>query len=358
MENNIPISVERIPVFITSFNRVSYLKKLIAKLEEMGFRNLIIIDNLSTFQPLLDYLDKCPYRVERLEKNYGHLALWHSKKFDQIIYNEYFILTDCDVVPADLCPNDMLDVFYSLLTKNTECTKVGPSLRIDNFPEDSLNKDSIIEWESQFWEKKRDDGHFDASIDTTFALYRPGIDCNNINWWKSIRTDFPYVAEHLTWYEDIRNPTEELLFYQNNVLHASTWWSVTDPVILKKANISYIKENAELVGQNKILNTQNRILQGDNENLEKNNRNLEANNRNLQEDNRNLKEDCEKIKLDLVDIRRSINFYSNSIFRFMPRILFKKTYELFLTSGRFFRRNSLTDVGIKLMSHYQRLWAK
>jgi hypothetical protein len=46
-----------LPVVINSFNQFTYLKNLFDKLEADGFRNFIIVDNCSTYPPLLAYYD-------------------------------------------------------------------------------------------------------------------------------------------------------------------------------------------------------------------------------------------------------------------------------------------------------------
>ena len=51
-----------IPVIINNFNRLEYLKKLIESLEIRGYRNIYIIDNLSTYPPLLQYYNTCKYQ--------------------------------------------------------------------------------------------------------------------------------------------------------------------------------------------------------------------------------------------------------------------------------------------------------
>jgi len=72
------IDYKRIPIIINNFNRLTYLKELIQSLEQRGYSNIYIIDNLSTYQPLLDYYESCRYRIFRLKKNLGSYALWNS----------------------------------------------------------------------------------------------------------------------------------------------------------------------------------------------------------------------------------------------------------------------------------------
>jgi len=230
------ISNKNVPLFIISFNRVSYIRKVIDSLECRGFQNITIIDNASTYEPLISYLDNSPHRVVRLRQNFGHLALWRSGQFTDIIEREKFILNDSDVAPSGDCPVDIAEVLDEVLERYPRHTKAGLSLRIDDLPDFYAFKDQVLAWEKPFWETVLDDGHYEAAIDTTFALYRPGVQCDEERWWRSIRTAPPYSAVHLPWYQNTGNITAEDAYYQRAVSGISSQWSITDPVLLKNQN--------------------------------------------------------------------------------------------------------------------------
>lgn len=227
---------KEIVVFIISYNRLSYLQQLIAWLEKAGFKNIQIVDNNSTYLPLLEYLEKSQYQVHKMDKNYGHLVVWDCGKFKDIIDNKYYIVSDCDILPIEECPLNVTEYFLKVLENYKKITKVGFALKIDDIPDYYAGKESVIDWEKQFWQKKIADGLFEASIDTTFALYRPEIYPQNKRWWKSIRTDFPYIARHLPWYVDSTKPGEEEIFYQRDLKKESSFWSITDLATLKEYN--------------------------------------------------------------------------------------------------------------------------
>ena len=52
-----------IPIIINNFNRLSTLKELLTSLEQRGYNNIHILDNASTYPPLLAYYKTCPYEV-------------------------------------------------------------------------------------------------------------------------------------------------------------------------------------------------------------------------------------------------------------------------------------------------------
>ena len=240
------LTSSNVPTFIISYNRVGYLRRVIARLEAMGFQNLIVIDNASTYEPLLQYLADSPHAVVRLDRNHGHLALWRSGRFDQIIQRERFILNDSDVMPAEDCPLDVTERLAELLERYPRHTKAGLSLRIDDLPEHYAFKGQVLEWETPFWQNLLDDGNYEAALDTTFALYRPGVHCDEERWWRSIRTAPPYTALHLPWYQDTAVMTDEDRYYQEAVAGISSQWSITDPALLKKQNTELQHEIATL----------------------------------------------------------------------------------------------------------------
>lgn len=63
------INPETIPVFIISFNRLSYVKQIVEWLEKYNFRNINIIDNNSSFTPLLQYLNGLKYTGSYMKEN-------------------------------------------------------------------------------------------------------------------------------------------------------------------------------------------------------------------------------------------------------------------------------------------------
>ena len=233
------------PIFIISFNRLSYLQQLVAWLEQAGYTNLHIIDNQSSYPPLVNYLEQSPHTVHRMDKNYGHLVLWESGQFDEIIMHQNFVLTDCDVVPVEDCPVNVVEYLAQALARYRNMTKVGLSLRIDDLPDHYALKQEVIDWELPFWETRISPNEplFAAAVDTTFAYYRPGIKPDEQRWWQALRTDAPYTARHLPWYvNSALPPSEEDLFYQRNIKAMSSQWSTTDAESLKKQNLELMAE--------------------------------------------------------------------------------------------------------------------
>lgn len=223
-----------VPIFIVSYNRLSYLHELVLWLEQAGYRDIQIVDNASTYPPLKNYLDTSKHKVWRLEQNYGHLVVWKCKLFDNIINSRHYVVTDCDILPTEDCPADVVAQLYALLEEFSGITKVGFALKIDDLPDCFPFKDDVVAWEKQFWKNPIREGLYPARIDTTFALYRPGIGPTQRAWWDSLRVGGPLCARHLPWYVDGESLSDEDIYYQQALKTEISDWSMTDISTLRK----------------------------------------------------------------------------------------------------------------------------
>lgn len=218
--------VSSLPVYIISFNRLSYLRLMISMLEKYHLYNIHIIDNASTYPPLLEYLNKTPYKVHRMKENYGHMVFFEEEEFRQIRENEYYILTDPDVIATEDCPKGFLDYFYMLLQKYPQFNKVGFSLKTDDIPDITQAGRLLQKWEKQYYKHRLNYFSpylYDSALDTTFALYRPQKEWKTRNFYKAIRVGFPYEARHLPWYKDLSIQSDEDLFYVHSDCGSGNW---------------------------------------------------------------------------------------------------------------------------------------
>lgn len=214
-----------IPIIINNFNRLAFLKKLINSLESRGYSNIYIIDNHSTYPPLLEYYNSCPYTVFRLNKNVGFKAIWETGIYEQFKH-DYYVYTDADMEIDEMCPKDFMNHFVDILEKYPTAQKVGFGIRIDDLPDSYTNKNKVIEWEGQFWSNEIEPGIYLAAVDTTFALYRPF--CGGTADWnqKVFRTGSPYLIRHLPWYNLDESISEEKYYLSS--INTSTHWSAVN----------------------------------------------------------------------------------------------------------------------------------
>lgn len=218
--------IREIPIFVISFNHLTYLQASIAYFEKAGFKNIHIIDNASSYPPLVEYLRASPHRVHYMGVNYKHTVLFDSLKFKEIVDSNYFVLTDPDVLPVDECPFDFLYVFLDVLLSHPAKNKIGFSLKLDDLPDHYELKENVLKWEGRFYEKVKEHGTltvYDAPVDTTFALYRPREEWRTSDFFSAFRMGYPYEARHLPWYRDLTKLTDEELFYRSLDQGSSNW---------------------------------------------------------------------------------------------------------------------------------------
>src|SRR5690606_70970 len=148
-----------IPIIIINFNQLYFLKIQVSNYLNRGFKNVIILDNASTYQPLLEYYQTIKHSVEivYLNKNWGHMVFFENKE----IYNKYskgfFVISDSDIIPNDNLPDNFLSMMIDvLLDKYDSITKVGWALDIKSIPDTYSNKEKVINWEKRFWKTKID----------------------------------------------------------------------------------------------------------------------------------------------------------------------------------------------------------
>lgn len=224
-ENQRKMGLDSIPIFLISFNRLSYIKSMISSLEKKRKKNIIIIDNASTYPPLLEYYESIPYKVIRLDTNWGFQVFWNNPMFE-VYRKSFYIISDPDVEPIEECPSDFIEHFFDILYKHPLARKVGFSLKIDDLPENGILTKQVIKWEKKYnktYIKK--DSVFYAQIDTTFALYVPDdIAISSLS--ESLRTAYPYQARHMPWYKNPQEITEEDKYYAEHKTNG--WWNVVE----------------------------------------------------------------------------------------------------------------------------------
>ncbi len=203
------------PVFVICRDRVSSLLTLIDWLERVGLQSVYLVDNDSSYPPLLEFYARTPHTVIRLEQNVGQLAPWTAGIVERVAGDRPYIVTDPDVVPVETCPADVPQRLLEHLEAHRDALKVGLGLKIDDIPDEYPLKKYVQAWEGKYWEEEIEPGLFRAPVDTTFALYRPGLSFAKR---PALRTGPPYIARHLPWYVPSGDLTEEEAYYR---AHAS-----------------------------------------------------------------------------------------------------------------------------------------
>ncbi|MDO4204073.1 MAG: hypothetical protein Q4D07_06240 [Selenomonadaceae bacterium] len=193
--------VRNLPIFINSRDRVGCLMMLVEWLLNAGYRNLIIIDNDSSYPPLLNYYNDIEkdsrIRVVRLGKNIGHTALWDSGILEDLDIKTPYAYTDSDLLPLEECPANFVQELLRILRKYPSLKKAGPGLYLDD-----LQGNFAVElrsWQEQFYSAPIEAEIYYGAVDTTFAVYRNIRSYVVMN---SVRTKGRIQMRHLPWYYD------------------------------------------------------------------------------------------------------------------------------------------------------------
>lgn len=227
-----PTPVPKIPIFIIVRDRITSLRRLVERLEDAGQERIILIDNSSSYPPLLEYLSSCRHKVVRTGRNDGPSSPWTSRLVRDVPGR--FVVTDPDLYPAEDCPRDFMAALNDCLTSlaPSGVVKVGMGLRIDDLPSNPV-ADSVRKWEAKFWSDpigsgSRGETWYRAPVDTTFALYLPhqryDAGCAS-----AARLGDPYLLRCDPWYEDPAALSEEERYYVTHASPSSNWATAVRP---------------------------------------------------------------------------------------------------------------------------------
>lgn len=222
------------PIVINVFNQLHYLRRMVDWLTAEKFRCIVILDNASSFPPLLDYLD----RLGRSERaivlyygvNRGPHYFFLGGLYRQLFDDAPFLYSDPDLDVPDLSPRFLSRLFdlsrrygvykvgCALTLPTTSTLKSGMALR----HRDSRST-SIIDWERQYWSCPIETDVYDAPIDTTLHLFNPAHYRKGDALITGLRVaGSGFEARHLPWFKDDPCPADELRYYQQLTSH-STW---------------------------------------------------------------------------------------------------------------------------------------
>jgi hypothetical protein len=220
-----------IPVYIPTFNNPTYTNNFINQLERLNLSMITVVDNASTYPPMVKLLHEISskYEIIRLNENRGpHLLIRDLNYYEKL--PNYFILSDPDIEISRNIPEDFVKTLIEVSEK-FKIGKVGLALEIPN--EEELlekfiymdgEKRSLIEWEEQFWENEvgktsQGDSIFLTTLDTTFALYNKKY-FNLEDRYKSLRIGGRYISKHLGSYAKTIVPQEENEYYLSNTRYS------------------------------------------------------------------------------------------------------------------------------------------
>jgi hypothetical protein len=199
-------------------------------LKDKGYHNITIIDNQSTYEPLLKWYSESGLDVfyNDITENSCHafrdLVLMGHPKFIEIV-SDWFVFNDSDIIPLDNVPDNFINDLVEYAKKYNR-TKVGMSIKIDDIDLSYPLNAWVHSYESTYWTNAIIDGNVELyphPIDTTFAVHAPGT----VPTWSdnTLRVGVPYIVKHAPFYYDPNNLPEDEKYYLANMNKQSSNWS-------------------------------------------------------------------------------------------------------------------------------------
>ena len=208
-----------IPIFINNRDRVECLSKLIDWLLEAGYRRIYILDQDSTYPPLIEFYEtfRQDSRIHILRmENLGYKCIWDSRILETLNIQTPYVYTDSDVLP--ICGKNIVQELLRTLKQIPSAKKVGAKLICDDIT--FWNAEEIRKSQSAFYNADRLilPDVYCSQVDTTFAVYR------NFRHY-SLRTSVirgDLEIRHLPWYYDLQNLPPDEKYYIEHANSSST----------------------------------------------------------------------------------------------------------------------------------------
>lgn len=215
----------KIPVILNNRNLLTYPKKMLEFLidfEDIG--DIIIVDNDSTYEPLLEWYKTNPCEIIRTSNN-GHLSPWIINLPNKLS-NDFYVVTDSDL-DLSITPKDALLFLKNKMLQYPKYCKIGLSLSNWQVPQTSPYHNFLKHWAQSNWSLSsvKDGLLLNQQIDTTFALYHKSRDYRGYN----CATYTPYSVNHIPWeftqemIDDMKNQNYEYYYYLINSNASSSY---------------------------------------------------------------------------------------------------------------------------------------
>jgi hypothetical protein len=215
-----------IPVLVNNFNRLEALRTQLDWLLGLeGDLSIIIMDNASTYPPLIGFYRSLDIpNVQVLHLDFNSCGLAAKEVAARLPDSPRFVVTDPDLQPYPTTPRNAVLHLSDLLDRYPGYNHVGLSLEVNDLPDHSPLKASIVQHESRFWPPQAErlsDKVCVAPVDTTFAMYRStsDVDANA----PALRTCRPYTLKHVDWYRNPEDLSDEYLYYLKTSKPYATW---------------------------------------------------------------------------------------------------------------------------------------
>lgn len=222
--------MKNIPIVILNRDRYYPLVEQVSVLQTKGYNNIVVIDNQSTYAPLLDW-----YQQSNVDVFYNTVTPNSNQAFKELVYvghpkfvniiQDWYVFNDSDIIPLTTVPDNFVEDLINYAKKYSK-TKVGMSIKIDDIDLNYPLNAWVHSYESTYWTNGIKDGEIELyphPIDTTFAVHAPGT----LPAWSNdtLRVGEPYIVKHAPFYYDPNNLPEDEKYYLSYMDKQSSNWS-------------------------------------------------------------------------------------------------------------------------------------
>ena len=229
---------ETTPVFVNSFEQLTYLRDTVDWFHGNGFRHITVLEQGSLFAPLTAYFASPDFGsragLRPLGKNIGPRRAVRKSSAIAGAGNP-FIFTDPDLeLPTPIAPDFLTRMF--LLGRRYQVAKIGLALDISDVEKINLGarvgaRHTIRSYYRRFFRNKLERNVWGTNTDTTFFLHVPHAHLPDFGILSSqprisgVRVGGPgFVAGHRPWYFDNGMTAEEEAHYRGRTSIASTYF--------------------------------------------------------------------------------------------------------------------------------------
>ena len=216
-----------IPLFINCRDRLDTVVAMVEWAQRLPNVAVYLVDNASTFPPLLDYYRRTATAVLFAGENGGPRTPWRFIR-ERLNGQQFYVVTDCDLDMTSV-PTDVVQVCSQALLDCPTLVKVGCALSLDGLPADHIARSR----ESEYWadDKRHDiaiDGRaipaYESLIDTTFAVYDTTRPLGGF-YGPALRLAGDYTCRHRPWHYSVdRLPVDER-YYLDHLDPAGIFYS-------------------------------------------------------------------------------------------------------------------------------------
>jgi hypothetical protein len=177
-----------------------------------GNSNITIIDNASTYPPLLDWYDefKKDISIIRNPTNLGPWTFFYGGNYNDV-KEEYYIYSDADLELNPKMPYNWQEIMIEHINKYDK--KASLALRLDDIPDSYEFKNNIIDHQSVCWYDTGIPDLYGAITDMTFSMDRK----SKGHRYDSMRLAGNFSCRHIPWYIDFNNISDEEMYYLQNI---------------------------------------------------------------------------------------------------------------------------------------------